>query len=65
MNEIQQKRIVYPTPEGGVAVVIPSGEVSIDQLIGTVVPPNTPYKIIDTVDVPTDRAFRNAWEYQP
>lgn len=65
MNEIQQKRIVYPTPEGGVAVVIPSGEVSIDQLIGTVVPPNTPYKIIDTVDVPTDRTFRNAWEYQP
>ena len=65
MNEIQQKRIVYPTPEGGVAVVIPSGEVSIDTLIGTVVPPNTPYKIIDTVDVPTDRTFRNAWEYQP
>ena len=23
-----------------------------------------PYKIIDTANVPTDRTFRNAWEYQ-
>lgn len=63
MTEIQQKRIVYPTPEGGVAVVIPSGEVSIEQLLGTVVPPNTPYQIVDAADIPTDRVFRSAWQY--
>lgn len=63
MNEIQQKRIVYPTPEGGVAVVIPSGEVSIDTLVGTVVPPNTPYQVVDASEIPSDRVFRGAWTY--
>ena len=28
------------------------------------VPEGKPFKIIDTADVPTDRTFRNAWEYQ-
>lgn len=27
------------------------------------VPAGKPYKIIDAADVPTDRTFRNAWEY--
>ncbi len=64
MNEITQKRIVYPTPEGGVAVVIPSGEVSIDHLLGTVVPPGVPYKVVDASEIPEDRTFRAAWEFQ-
>lgn len=63
MNEIQQKRIVYPTPEGGVAVVIPSGEVSIDHLLATVVPPGVPYKVVDASEIPSDRLFRAAWEF--
>lgn len=63
MNETTQKRIVYPTPDGGVAIVIPSGEVSIDTLIGTVVPPNTPYQIVDASEIPSDRVFRAAWTY--
>jgi hypothetical protein len=28
------------------------------------VPKGKPYKIIDVEDIPTDRTFRNAWEYQ-
>lgn len=28
------------------------------------VPAGKPYKIIDMDEVPTDRTFRNAWEYQ-
>ena len=63
MTEIQQKRIVYPTPEGGVAVVVPSGEVSIDHLLGTVVPPGVPYKVVDASEIPSDRLFRAAWEF--
>lgn len=60
MNE----RIIYPTDEGGVAVVIPSGEVSLDQVIAQSVPKGKPYKIVDVSDIPTDRTFRDAWEYQ-
>lgn len=28
------------------------------------VPPDTPFKIVDSSEIPTDRSFRNAWEYQ-
>ena len=62
------KRIIYPTPEGGVAVIIPAPEYlqdhTIEELAAKDVPAGVEYKIIDTADVPTDRTFRNAWEYQ-
>lgn len=63
---MSNKRIVYPTPEGGVAVIIPSTdcELSIEQIAAKDVPQGVEYKIIDTADVPSDRTFRNAWEYQ-
>lgn len=28
------------------------------------VPSGKPYKVIDVADIPTDRTFRDAWEYQ-
>jgi hypothetical protein len=55
------KRIIYPTPDGGVAIIIPAESV---ELALKDVPAGVEYKIIDTADVPTDRTFRNAWEYQ-
>jgi hypothetical protein len=54
------KRIIYKTPDGGVAVIIPAE--SIEAAMKDI-PEGKPYKIIDTVDIPTDRTFRNAWEY--
>ena len=61
------KRIIYPTDEGGVAIVIPSPEaletMTIEEIAAKDVPAGKPFKIIDTADVPTDRTFRNAWEY--
>jgi hypothetical protein len=59
MNE----RIIFPNDEGGVSIVIPTGEVSIDQVIAQSVPQGKPYKIVDVAEIPTDRTFRNAWEY--
>ena len=53
--------IIYPTANGGVAVVTPTGELSIEELIARVVPPDVPYEIIEVDQVPTDRTFRNAW----
>ena len=61
------KRIIYPTDDGGVAIVIPTPEaleaMTIEEIAAKDVPTGKPYKIIDTADVPTDRTFRNAWEY--
>ena len=62
------QRIIYPTDDGGVAIVIPSPEYlaehTIEELAAKDVPAGKPFKIVDTADIPTDRTFRNAWEYQ-
>jgi len=58
-------RIIYPTPDGGVAVIIPTGELSIEEVIARAVPEGVPYKIVDVTDIPDERIFRAAWEYQP
>ena len=59
-------RIIYPTDEGGVAVIVPAPEcgLTIEEIAAKDVPAGKPFKIIDTADVPSDRTFRNAWEYQ-
>jgi hypothetical protein len=100
-------RIIYPTDEGGVAIIVPApdarGRVLVtdavydgeelvqkavyrdetdDEFIARIaakdVPPVVvfgpensvisstarPYKIVDVADIPTDRTFRGAWEYQ-
>lgn len=55
------KRIIYPTQDG-VAVLIPAGDLSVEEVARKDVPAGVPYKIIDTADVPSDRTFRAAWE---
>jgi len=60
------KRILYQTEEGGVAVVIPTDNcgLTVEEIAVKDVPPGRPYKIVDVSEVPTDFTFRNAWEYQ-
>lgn len=55
------QRIIYPKDDGGVAVIIPA--VSIELALKDV-PAGKPYKIVDVSDIPEDRTFRDAWEYQ-
>jgi hypothetical protein len=61
------QRIIYPTDNGGVAILIPTSEYlethTIEDLASKDVPAGKPYKIVDVADIPTDRTFRNAWEY--
>lgn len=62
------KRIIYPNDDGGVAVIIPTDEYmadhTIEELAAKDVPAGKPFKIVDVADIPSDRTFRNAWEYQ-
>jgi hypothetical protein len=59
------QRIIYPTDNGGVAVIVPAPEcgLTIQEIADKDVPAGKPYKIVDVADIPTDRTFRNAWEY--
>lgn len=61
------QRIIYPTDDGGVAVIVPASEsgLTIQEIAAKDVPAGKPYKIVDVADVPSDRTFRNAWEVDP
>ena len=58
-------RIIYPTDDGGVAIIVPAAEcgLTIEQIAAKGVPAGKAYQIVDVADIPTDRTFRNAWEY--
>lgn len=64
------KRIIYPTLEGGVAVILPvegainsaTGEpFTVAEIAAKDVPAGTPFLIIDAADVPQDRTYRAVW----
>ena len=59
------QRIIYPTDDGGVAVIIPAPEAlamyGIDAIAQKDVPTGKPYKIIDASEIPEERSQRNAW----
>lgn len=59
------QRIIYPTDEGGVAVIVPAPEcgLTIEQIAAKDVPAGKPWRIVSVSDIPADRTFRNAWEY--
>jgi len=62
-------RIIYPTDNSGVAIVVPSPEWlaqegnTMEVLAQMRVPEGKPFKIVDVADIPSDRTFRDAWEY--
>ena len=58
------KNIIYPNPEGGICLVIPTGELPIEEVAAKDVPAGVPYKIVDGNELPEDHTFFNAWEYK-
>jgi hypothetical protein len=61
------KRIIYKNSDNTVSIIVPSPEalqsMTIEQIALKDVPANTPYKVVDVSEIPSDRTFRNAWEY--
>ena len=51
-------RIIYPTDDGGVAIIIPTESL---ELAMKDIPSGKPYLIVDAADIPATREFRNAW----
>jgi len=63
------QRIIYKTPQisgaesqGGIAVIIPTGELSVEATAAKDVPTGLPYKIVDVSEIPADRTWRQAWD---
>lgn len=61
-----QKRIIYPTKDGGVAIIVPAlnCDLTIEEIAIKDVPEGVEYKIVDVDTIPNDRTFRDAWEYE-
>jgi len=62
---MNNKRVIYPSDDGGVCILIPVPNcgLTLEQIIAKDVPAGEPHKIIDASEIPSDRTFRNAWEY--
>ena len=60
-------RIIYPNDDGGVSILIPAPEaletMTIEEIAAKDVPAGKPFKIVDVSDIPSDRTFRDSWEY--
>ena len=56
------KKIIYQN-ETGLSVITSSGVLSLEETAKKDVPAGVKYKIIDVSDLPNDRDFRNAWDY--
>ena len=56
------QRIIFPQVTG-ISVITPSGDLSVEETALKDVPSGVKYKIIDASDLPQERDFRNAWEY--
>ena len=53
------KKIIYTT-ETGIAIIIPTGKIE-DCMKD--IPSGAEYKIVEDSEIPTDRTFRGAWNY--
>ena len=62
---MENTRVIYPNDEGGVSVLtpVPNCGLTLEEIIAKDVPAGKPYQVIDRSEPPTDRTFRNAWEY--
>ena len=60
------KRIIYPTDDGGVAVIVPTPNcgLTVEQIADKDVPAGKEYHIVDVSEVPSDRTFRDAWTWE-
>jgi len=58
------KRILYKTPEGTVAVIVPAPNsgLTTEEVALKDVPTGLPFKIVDVSEIPESREFRDAWD---
>ena len=58
-------KIVYKNESGGVLIITPTPEalehMTIDEIALKDVPTGLPFAIVEDSEIPTDRAYRDAW----
>ena len=54
-------RIIYTNNDGGISVIIPTSELSIEEVAAKDVPNGVAFGIVEDSAIPSDRFFRGAW----
>lgn len=54
--------IIYLNGNGGICLVIPTGELPTEEVARKDVPAGCPYLFVDASQIPADSTFFNAWE---
>jgi hypothetical protein len=54
--------IIYSNGIGGICLIMPTGELSVEEVARKDVPAGTSYIILNTDQVPADHTFFSAWE---
>lgn len=58
------QRIIYQNDEGGISIIVPANcGLTIEEIAAKDVPAGKEFKIVSVDDIPSDREFRNAWEW--
>ena len=54
-------KIIYQNNEGGISIIHPTGELSIEEVAAKDIPQGVAYEIVEDDAIPADRFFRGAW----
>lgn len=58
------KRIVYKNDDGTIAIIVPAEcGLTIEEIAAKDVPDGKEHWIVDASEIPSDRTFRDAWEW--
>lgn len=59
------KVIIFPNDNGSVAVIFPILEcgLSLDEIAMKDVPAGKPFKMVEASDIPEDKTFSDAWDF--
>lgn len=55
-------KIIFLNDNGGISVIHPTGELSIEAVAIKDVPAGKPYLFVEDSAIPVDRSYRDAWK---
>lgn len=59
------KRIIYKNDDNTISIIVPTDcGLTIEEIAAKDVPSGKEYHIVDVSEIPSDRTFRNAWEWK-
>jgi hypothetical protein len=60
-------KIIFKNQDNSIGIITPTDEAlsfaTIEQIAEKDVPKDLPYKIVEDTDIPSDRTYRDAWEW--